>query len=66
MAGTDEGPIGIIDRLHLRGTLFERLIREPDGWAHPECFADSPGLMRFAMDLRLALAQEGWRPPTRP
>ena len=53
----------IIDKLRLRGTLFESLIRDPDGWAYADSFTDSPNLMRFAMDVRAALAIEGWVPP---
>ncbi len=56
----------LINRLHLGGTLFERLIKHPKDWACPETFEDSPELMRYAMDLRQALVSEGWEPPVPP
>jgi hypothetical protein len=56
----------LISKLHLGGTLFERLIKHPEDWANPETFEDSPDLMRYAMDVRQALVLEGWQPPTQP
>jgi hypothetical protein len=63
MGSIDRRHRGIIDRLELGGTLFERLIRDPEGWANPEALSDSPTLIRYAMDVRQALVLEGWRPP---
>ena len=42
----------LIDKFDLRGSLFEQLIREPEGWAQPDRLQDSPSLQRFAMDVR--------------
>ena len=55
----------IIDKLGLRGTLLEQLVMRPDVLTDPQGYVDSPSLMRFAMDVRRALASEGWQPPVR-
>lgn len=55
----------IIDKLGLRGTLLEQLVMRPDVLTDPQGYVDSPSLMRFAMDVRRALATEGWQPPVR-
>ena len=52
----------IIRRFNLSGTLLERLIEQPRRWT-PASLNDSPDVMRYAMDLRQALLQEGWKPP---
>ena len=39
--------------------IFEQMLLNPDGWFSPERFADTPGLMRFAMDVHGALGREG-------
>lgn len=52
----------IIERLGLRGTLLEQLVRRPGALTDPENYVESPSLMRFAMDVRRALASEGWEP----
>jgi hypothetical protein len=53
----------LIDKFGLRGSLFEQLIREPEGWAHLDQLQDSPNVQRYAMDLKLALEHEGWQAP---
>jgi len=63
MGLADRRQTQIIDKFGLRGSLFEQLIREPDGWAHLERLQDSPNVQRYAMDLKLALEHEGWQAP---
>ena len=53
----------IIRKLGLRGTLLEQLVLTPGVLSDPELYMDSPSLMRFAVDVRRALAAEGWYPP---
>lgn len=53
----------LIEELRLRGTMFEKLILNPDGWSNSEWLAQSPELSRFAQDVRSAFSVEGWRPP---
>ena len=55
----------IINKLGLRGTLLEQLVMRPGAIANPESYIDSPSLMRFAMDVRRALNNEGWEPTPR-
>lgn len=50
----------IIEKLGLRGTLLEQLVRQPGALRNPERYVESPSLMRFAMDVRRALNAEGW------
>lgn len=52
----------IIAKLGLRGTLLEQLVLTPGALANPEEYMESPSLMRFAVDVRRALASEGWSP----
>ena len=52
----------IIKKFGLRGTLLEQLVLRPGALSDPQRYVDSPGLMRFAMDVHRALASEGWRP----
>jgi hypothetical protein len=52
----------IIEKLGLQGTLLEQLVMQPGVLSDPEGYVESPSLMRFAMDVRRALAIEGWRP----
>lgn len=49
----------LIKSHRLGGTIFEQMLLNPGGWFSPERFADTPGLMRFAMDLHNALGREG-------
>jgi hypothetical protein len=53
----------IIRKLGLQGTLLEQLVLTPGVLSDPELYMDSPSLMRFAVDVRRALAAEGWCPP---
>ena len=53
----------IIAKLGLRGTLLEQLVLTPGVLTDPERYMDSPSLMRVAVDVRRALASEGWCPP---
>jgi hypothetical protein len=53
----------IIRKLGLQGTLLEQLVLTPGVLSNPEQYMDSPSLMRFALDVRRALATEGWCPP---
>ena len=53
----------IIAKLGLRGTLLEQLVLTPGFLSNPDSYMDSPSLMRFALDVRRALASEGWPPP---
>jgi hypothetical protein len=53
----------IIHKLGLQGTLLEQLVLTPGVLSDPESYMDSPSLMRFAVDVRRALATEGWYPP---
>ena len=50
----------IITKLGLRGTLLEQLVLKPEFLSNPERYMDTPSLMRFAVDVRRALATEGW------
>jgi len=52
----------IIAKLGLKGTLLEQFVLAPEAFTEPERYVESPSLMRFAMDVRRALATEGWRP----
>lgn len=63
MGRADRREAELIDKFGLRGSLFEQLIREPEGWAHTENLRDSPNLQRYAMDVRQALEHEGWQAP---
>jgi hypothetical protein len=56
----------IIEKLGLRGTLLEKFVMQPGVLSDPEGFVESPSLMRFAMDVRRALATEGWLPANSP
>lgn len=53
----------LIDRFGLRGSFFEQLILEPEGWANTDRLQDSPNLQRYAMDVRQAFEHEGWQAP---
>jgi hypothetical protein len=53
----------LIEKFGLRGSFFEQLIMEPEGWVHTERLQDSPNVQRYAMDVRQALEHEGWRAP---
>ena len=63
MRPADRRQTQLIDKFGLRGSLFEQLIREPEGWADLERLQDSPNLQRYAMDVKLALEHEGWQAP---
>jgi hypothetical protein len=52
----------LIAKLGLRGTLLEQLVLTPGLLNDPDRYLDSPSLMRFAVDVRRALASEGWCP----
>ena len=55
----------LIEKLRLRGTLYEKLLMNPDDWSSNEWFADSPELSRYAQDVRQAFRHEGWKPASR-
>lgn len=65
MGPADRRQAELIEKFGLRGSLFEQLIREPEGWAHPESLQDSPNVQRYAMDFKQALEHEGWQAPER-
>jgi hypothetical protein len=52
----------LIAKLGLKGTLLEQFVLAPEAFTEPERYVESPSLMRFAMDVRRAIADEGWRP----
>jgi hypothetical protein len=52
----------IIRKFGLRGTLLEQLVLQPGALSDPQGYVDSPSLIRFAIDVRRALASEGWEP----
>ena len=64
MGPTERRQSDLVAKFGLRGSLFEQLIREPEGWADPDSLQDSPSLQRYAMDVRRALMLEGWEPPS--
>jgi hypothetical protein len=64
MRNRERQDAALIDKFRLRGTLFEQLLQDPQGWADPNGLQDSPNLQRYAMDVRRAFVVEGWLPPT--
>jgi hypothetical protein len=52
----------IIRKFGLHGTLLEQLVLRPGALTDPQRYVDSPSLMRFAIDVRRALINEGWQP----
>jgi hypothetical protein len=46
----------LIEKLGLRGTMLEQLVLTPGAIDNLEQATDSPSLMRFALDVRRALA----------
>ena len=46
----------LINKLGLRGTMLEQLVLTPGAMSRLDQVTDSPSLMRFALDVRRALA----------